>query len=473
MSSKEHNSDYEDHLDILDEGYDTRSEIKPFVAIVGRPNVGKSTLFNRLTRSRDAIVDDRPGVTRDRMVGVGRVGDKPYWVIDTGGIEADKEELHGLMKYQVDAALESCEAVIFIVDGREGATPVDFEIAKQLRGDKSRKLFLAVNKSEGFDKGMLEADFYQLGIGEPNAISGKNGDGINQMMNKVLDELEVSHMNPSEELGLPSHVPAISVIGRPNVGKSTMVNALVGEERVVVFDAPGTTRDSIDVPIHLGGNEYVLVDTAGMRRKSKIDDRVERFSVMKSVKAIERSQMVLVMLDARAGVVDQDSRLISLVLNSGRSMILCVNKWDGMSEYDREQCKASIDKRLPYLKNVPVLFTSAKNGKGFKELPKLINKVIASAMADMSTGELNRIMTRVSTQRTPPMVGGRSIKLKFAHQGGVNPPHVIIHGNMLDKLPQTYLRFITNTIESEFKLIGTRVRLSFRVSDNPFDKKDS
>lgn len=461
----EHEGEHEDE-------YQPIATIKPFVAIVGRPNVGKSTLFNRLTRSRDAIVDDRPGVTRDRMVGIGRVGEQPYWVIDTGGIEADKEELHGLMKYQVSAALESCEAVIFIVDGREGATPTDFEIAKQLRNNKKRKLFLAVNKAEGLERGMVEADFYQLGLGEPHAISGKNGDGITKMMNIVLDQLEVSERNLSEELGLPDNVPAISVIGRPNVGKSTMVNSLVGEERVVVYDEPGTTRDSIDVPVTISGNDYVLVDTAGMRKKSKIDDRVERFSVMKSVKAIERSQLCLVMLDARAGVVEQDSRLISLVLNSGRSMILLINKWDDMSEYDRERAKASIDKRLPYLKNVPMLFTSAKKGKGFKELPKLINKVMASAMINMSTGELNRIIQRCSVQRTPPMIGIRSIKMKFAHQGGVNPPHVIIHGNMLDKLPQTYLRFITNSIEQEFKLVGTRVRLSFRVSDNPYDSKE-
>lgn len=444
---------------------------KPFVAIVGRPNVGKSTLYNRLTRSRDAIVDDRPGVTRDRMVGIGRVGPNAYWAVDTGGIEADKEELHQLMKSQVDIALEDCNAVIFLVDGREGATPIDFSIAKQLRNHRDRKVYLAVNKTEGLEKSLIEADFYQLGLGEPSAISSKNGDGINAMMKQVLSQIVLPKESVQSQHELSNSTPAIALIGRPNVGKSTLVNTLVGQERVVVFNAPGTTRDSIDVPFTISGKDYLLVDTAGMRRKSKIDDRIERFSVMKSVKAIERSQLVLVMLDAREGVVDQDSRLISLVLNSGRSMILLVNKWDDMSEYDRDQVKASIDKRLPYLKNVPMLFISAKNNKGFKELPKLINKVIASAMIDMGTGELNRIIQKATIKRTPPMVGIRSIKLKFAHQGGINPPHVIVHGNMLDKLPQTYVRFLTHSIESAFNLIGTHVKLSFKNSDNPFDKK--
>ena len=316
-------SEYEEmlNLDNENESFEDFEEtpleaaaIKPFVAVVGRPNVGKSTLFNRLTRSRDAIVDDRPGVTRDRMIGIGRIGPSPYWVVDTGGIEADKEELHLLMKSQVDAALEDCNAVIFLVDGRDGVTPVDFSIAKQLRGNRDRKVYLAVNKAEGLDRAMLEADFYQLGLGQPHAISGKNGDGINSMMDQVLSEIEMPEESAQSLVGLPDSAPAIALIGRPNVGKSTMVNTLVGEERVVVFDAPGTTRDSIDVPVTISGTDYLLVDTAGMRRKSKIDDRVERFSVMKSVKAIERSQLVLVMLDAREGVVDQDSRLISLVL---------------------------------------------------------------------------------------------------------------------------------------------------------------
>lgn len=457
-----------------EEAFTGAVEYKPFIAIVGRPNVGKSTLYNRLTRSRDAIVDDRPGVTRDRMIGIGRLGDKPCWVVDTGGIEADKEEIHELMRLQVDAALLECDAVIFIVDGRSGATPVDQAIAEQLRRDTGRPVYLAINKVEGLDPDIAVADFYQLGLGQPTAISAKNGDGVRSLLNEILGDLaNQEHANDNSGNELPEGAPAISIVGRPNVGKSTLVNTLVGEERVVVYDAPGTTRDSIDVPLTLAGKDYVLVDTAGMRRKAKIDDRVERFSVMKSVRAIERSQLVLLLLDARDGVVEQDSRLISLVMNSGRSLMVLVNKWDGMSEYERSQTKASIDKRLRFLGDVPMLFISAKRDKGLKELPKLIDRCLASAMADLGTGKLNRVLQQAVTKRTPPMVGIRSIKLKFAHQGGVNPPHVVIHGNMVDKLPQTYIRYLASSIESAFGLVGTRIRLSFKISENPYDRKNS
>ena len=454
-----------DHIESIEE---QRQEPRPFIAIVGRPNVGKSTLYNRLTRSRDAIVDDKPGITRDRMVGIGRIGQSPYWVVDTGGIESDESDLHDLMKIQVDAALEECEAVIYIVDGREGITAVDDQIARQLRTNKDLPVYLAVNKVEGLEKSVVTAEFYQLGLGEPKPVSGKNGDGVVILMNTILEGISDRKIK-SKSSEIDNKNPLMCIIGRPNVGKSTLVNSIAGEERVVVYDMPGTTRDSIDVPVKLGGKNYTLVDTAGMRKKSRIDDRIERFSVMKSVKAIERSQIVLVMLDARDGVVEQDSRLISLVLNSGRSMIMLVNKWDDMSEYDRERAKISLDVKLRHLSNVPTLYISAKNKKGYKELPKLIDKVYDSAMADMGTGELNRILKAATTKRTPPMSGIRSIKLKFAHQGGVNPPHIIIHGNMLDKLPQTYLRYLSNTFEDEFKLVGTRVRLSFKISDNPYD----
>ncbi len=454
-----------DHIEAMEE---LPRQPRPFIAIVGRPNVGKSTLYNRLTRSRDAIVDDKPGITRDRMVGMGRIGQSPYWIVDTGGIESDESDLHHLMKIQVDAALEECEAVIYIVDGRDGVTTVDDQIARQLRSNKDLPVFLAVNKVEGLEKSVVTAEFYQLGLGEPTPVSGKNGDGVVILMNTILEE--ISHRKIKNKTGeIDSQNPLISIIGRPNVGKSTLVNSIAGEERVVVFDMPGTTRDSIDVPVKLGGKNYTLVDTAGMRKKSRIDDRIERFSVMKSVKAIERSQIVLVMLDARDGVVEQDSRLISLVLNSGRSMIMLVNKWDDMSDYDRERAKISLDVKLRHLSNVPTLYISAKNKKGYKELPKLIDKVYDSAMVDMGTGELNRILKAATIKRTPPMSGIRSIKLKFAHQGGVNPPHIIIHGNMLDKLPHTYLRYLSNTFEDEFNLVGTRVRLSFKISDNPYD----
>ncbi|GAA6138338.1 ribosome biogenesis GTPase Der [Arenicella sp. 4NH20-0111] len=440
---------------------------KPIISIVGRPNVGKSTLYNRLTRSRDAIVDDRPGVTRDRMVGVGRVGKKPYWVVDTGGIESDDEGIHLLMKDQVDQALEDSDAVIFIVDGRDGATPVDFEIAKQLRLNERIKVYLAVNKSEGLNKGIVAADFYQLGLDEPIIVSGKNGDGIHKLLNSVLTETE-GRIQEESSYEIPSGVARLAIVGRPNVGKSTLLNSLVGEDRVVVYDMPGTTRDSIHVPFQFNDKEYVLIDTAGMRKKSRIDDRVERFSVMKTLRAVELAQVVAVVLDAREGIVDQDNRLINLVFNSGRSLMILVNKWDGMSKYDREQIRAQIDRKFGHMGNIPIEFISAKYGKGINIIMPLVDKLYDSAMTDMGTGRINTILKDAEERRNPPMVGNFRIKLKFGHQGGMNPPHVIIHGNQLDKLPQTYQRYLSNTFEKAFDMVGTKVRLSFKTSDNPF-----
>jgi len=438
---------------------------KPIVSIVGRPNVGKSTLYNRLTRSRDAIVDDRPGVTRDRMVGVGRVGDKPYWIVDTGGIESDNEEIHSLMKYQVDQALQDSDAVIFIVDGRDGATPVDFEIAKQLRQNKSINVYLAVNKAEGLDKNAIVAEFYQLGLDKPYSVSGKNGDGVNQLLRQVLEQTE----GQNEDYDIPSGVAKLAIIGRPNVGKSTLVNTLVGEERVVVYDMPGTTRDSIHVPFKVGEKEYVLIDTAGMRKKSRIDDRVERFSVMKTLKAVEMAQVVAVVLDAQEGIVEQDNRLINLVFDSGRSLMILVNKWDGMSQYERDQIKAHIDRKFRYMGNIPVHFIAAKYGKGVHNVMPLIDQLYDSAMTDMGTGRINQILKDAAEKRNPPMVGNWRIKMKYAHQGGMNPPHIIIHGNQLDKLPLTYQRYLSNTYEKAYKLIGTKVKLSFKTSENPYE----
>lgn len=444
---------------------------KPIVSIVGRPNVGKSTLYNRLTRSRDAIVDDRPGVTRDRMVGVGRVGELPYWVVDTGGIESDDEEIHSLMKDQVDQALQDSDAVIFIVDGREGANPVDFEIAKQLRRNTRINVYLAINKAEGLDKPMITADFYQLGLEQLYSVSGKNGDGVTKLMNTILAETQAKQEANKSDYEIPQGVAKLAIVGRPNVGKSTLVNSLVGEERMVVYDMPGTTRDSIHVPFTFADKEYVLIDTAGMRKRSRIDDRVERFSVMKTLRAVELAQVVAVVLDAQEGIVEQDNRLINLVFDSGRSLMILVNKWDGMSQYERDQIKVQIDRKFRHMGNIPIEFISAKFGKGIKTVMPLVDKLYASAMTDMGTGRINQILKEAEEKRNPPMVGNYRIKLKFAHQGGMNPPHVIIHGNQLDKLPLTYQRYIANTFEKAFKMRGTKVRLSFKTSVNPYDEK--
>ncbi len=443
-------------------------QAKPIISIVGRPNVGKSTLYNRLTRSRDAIVDDRPGVTRDRMVGVGRIGDKPYWAVDTGGIESDNEEIHSLMKYQVDQAMQDSDAVIFIVDARDGATPVDFEIAAMLRRNKKSNIYLAINKAEGLDKEMTASEFYQLGLSQPHTISGKNGDGVNRLLNLVLSETDGHESN----YDIPSGVAKLAIVGRPNVGKSTLVNTLVGEERVVVYDMPGTTRDSIHVPFKFNEKEYVLIDTAGMRKKSRVDDRVEMFSVMKTLRAVEMAQVVAVVLDAQEDIVEQDNRLINLVFNSGRSLMILVNKWDGMTQYERDQIEAKIDRKFRYMGNIPIVFISAKYGKGVQAIMPYVDKLYASAMTDMGTGEVNRILKEAEEKRNPPMIGANRIKLKFAHQGGMNPPHVIIHGNQLDKLPKTYSRYLSNTFERAFDMVGTKVKISLKTSLNPFEKPD-
>lgn len=467
-------NDQSDHIEGLSEAEQSMLDEapkeqlpKPIISIVGRPNVGKSTLYNRLTRSRDAIVDDRPGVTRDRMVGVGRVGKKPYWVVDTGGIEEEIEGIHSLMKDQVDQALADSDAVIFIVDGRDGATPADFDIAKQLRTNDRIQVYLAVNKAEGLNKGLVGSDFYQLGLDEPVVISGKNGDGVHKLLNRVLQETE-GRQREESSYEIPAGVARLAIVGRPNVGKSTLLNSLVGEERVVVYDMPGTTRDSIHVPFEFNDKEYVLIDTAGMRKKSRIDDRVERFSVMKTLRAVELAQVVAVVLDARDGIVDQDNRLINLVFNSGRSLMILVNKWDGMSKYDREQIRAQIDRKFGHMGNIPIEFISAKYGKGISVIMPLVDKLYESAMTDMGTGRINQILKDAEERRNPPMIGSHRIKLKFAHQGGMNPPHVIIHGNQLDKLPQTYQRYLSNTFERAFDMLGTKVKLSFKTSENPF-----
>jgi GTP-binding protein len=441
--------------------------VRPIVSIVGRPNVGKSTLFNRLTRSRDAIVDDRPGVTRDRIFGVGRLGSSPFWIVDTGGIESDGEIIHDLMGLQVDAALADSDAVIFMVDGRADPGAVDMEIASRLRKNSGKTIYLAVNKAEGLDRDIVGADFYALGLGTPAVISSKNGDGVRELMDTILASVSAG----ASEYRVPQGVPAIVVAGRPNVGKSTLVNTLLGEERVVVYDDPGTTRDSIYVPFSSGDKDYVLVDTAGVRRKSRIEDKIEIYSVMKALRALEHAQVALIVFDARTGIVEQDARLINLVQERGRSLLILVNKWDSLDSYTRSQVKKDMERKFRYLGNVPVLYISATKGAGLGEIMPLVDKVYKSSQADLGTGKLNRLLQKAVENTAPPMIGFRRIKLKYAHQGGKNPPHIILHGNQVDKIPQTYKRYLAGVFENGFELLGTRVKLTFRSSRNPYSKK--
>ena len=447
-----------------DASHDQERPVRPIISIVGRPNVGKSTLFNRLTRSRDAIVDDRPGVTRDRIFGVGRIGGSSYWIVDTGGIESDGKQIHDLMGLQVEAALADSDAVIFMVDGRSAPGAVDMDIASQLRKSSGKTIYLAVNKAEGLERDIVSADFYALGIGTPAVISSKNGDGVRQLIDQILGAVSTGTMSYQ----VPEGVPALVVAGRPNVGKSTLVNALLGEQRVVVYDDPGTTRDSIYVPFSSDGRDYVLVDTAGVRRKSRIDDRIEIYSVMKALRALEHAHVALIVLDARTGIVEQDARLINLVRERGRSLLILVNKWDGLDSYKRSQVKKDMERKFRYLGNVPVLYISATKGSGLGEIMPLVNRVHQSSQADMGTGKLNRLLNQAVESTAPPMIGFRRIKLKYAHQGGKNPPHIIIHGNQVGKLPPTYQRYLAGIFEKGFDLQGTRVKLTFRNSRNPY-----
>ncbi|HWP94500.1 MAG TPA: ribosome biogenesis GTPase Der [Gammaproteobacteria bacterium] len=436
----------------------------PVIVLLGRPNVGKSTLFNRLTRSRDALVADVPGLTRDRHYGYGRLGSRPYIVVDTGGLGGE-DELGARMARQSWKAFEEADIAIFLTDGRAGLTPADREIAMQLRR-AGKPVRLAVNKAEGLDPVLVGAEFHALGLGEPHAISAAHGEGVEALIEGVLAELPPTSEEPSPE---PHGGIRVAVIGRPNVGKSTLINRLLGEERLIAYDEPGTTRDSIAVPFERDGRRYTLIDTAGVRRRSRVEDPIEKFSVIKTLQAIDAAEVVIAVLDAREGVAEQDASLLGLAIDRGRALVVAVNKWDGLTPDQRDNTRRLLDLKLPFLTFARVHFISALHGTGVGDLMRSVDEAQRAAMRELATPELTRVLEQAVTVHQPPLVRGRRIKLRYAHQGGRNPPVIVIHGNQTEAVPDTYRRYLENVFREAFNLYGTPVRIEFRTGRNPYE----
>jgi GTPase len=441
--------------------------MKPTLVLVGRPNVGKSTLFNRLTKSRDAIVADMPGLTRDRHYGHGKLGKKPYLVVDTGGFEPlVKEGILHEMARQTEQAIAEADAVIFVVDGRTGLTPHDKEIANKLRRI-DRPVFVAVNKAEGMNSGMVEADFHELGLGEPNAISAAHGEGV-----RGLVEMALENFPEPEDDEWHSDAVRVAIVGRPNVGKSTLINTLLGEERVIAFDAPGTTRDSIEIDFEKGGRKYVLVDTAGMRKRGKIFEAIEKFSVVKTLQSIEDANVVILMVDAQADVSDQDAHIADFVVQSGRALVVAVNKWDGLDAYTREQTRQILQRKLKFLEFAKFHFISARDNIGLDNLFRSVDSAYAAAMAKLTTPRLTRVLIDAVAKQAPAKHGLFRPKPRYAHQGGSNPPIVVIHGSAVEHIADSYRRYLEHTFREAFKLQGTPLRIQFVSGKNPFADKD-
>ncbi|HZN85861.1 MAG TPA: ribosome biogenesis GTPase Der [Burkholderiales bacterium] len=439
----------------------------PVIALVGRPNVGKSTLFNRLTRSRDAIVHDVPGVTRDRHYGEGRLGARPFIAIDTGGLEPGAPDgIFVHMARQAEQAIVESDAVVFMVDGRSGLTATDREIAARLRKIKTPR-YLAVNKTEGMQSDIAVAEFHELGLGAPAAISAAHGEGVRELMDLVLQGFPEDVEPAEEERGHPR----VAVVGRPNVGKSTLVNALVGEERVITFDQPGTTRDPIEVPFERGGRRYTLIDTAGLRRRGKTGEAVEYFSIVKALQAIEAANVAILLLDGATGITEQDAHVAGYVLERGRAVVLAVNKWDAADKEARARMKQELAWKLGFLGFADTHFVSAREGKGLAPLMRSVDAAYAAAMARLATPKLTRALIAAIERQSPPKVGRFRPKLRYAHQGGVNPPRIIIHGNSLDHVPDSYKRYLEGFFRKKFSLTGTPMSIEFRTGRNPYANK--
>ena len=469
----------------------------PVVALVGRPNVGKSTLFNRLTRSRDALVADYPGLTRDRQYGQAEVEEHPFIVIDTGGINGDEQGIDLLMAEQSLMAIEEADAVLFLVDARDGLTSADHGIAEYLR-KQDKKVFVVANKIDGIDGDSAVAEFYSLGLGEfVHQIAAAHGRGVTQLLTlaltphiealsqpKAIDgeqdefsddfDTELTEEQLAEKLAeepQENDKIKLAIIGRPNVGKSTLTNRILGEERVVVYDMPGTTRDSVYIPMERNGREYTLIDTAGIRRRKNVTDVVEKYSVIKTLRAIEDANVCLLIIDAQEGISDQDLSLLGFILEAGRSLVLAVNKWDGLEDHEKDRIKTELDRRLGFIDFARIHFISALHGTGVGHLYESVEEAFVSATKRISTAMVTKILDMAVFDHQPPMHQGRRIKLKYAHAGGYNPPIIIIHGNLAKKLPNSYKRYLMNYYRKSLKMMGTPIRIQFKDTLNPFAGK--
>jgi GTPase len=436
----------------------------PVVAIVGRPNVGKSTLFNALTRTRDAIVADIPGVTRDRQYGYARIGAVPCVLIDTGGLVDRPSGVEALMREQAEKAVAECDRVIFLADARAGLTPQDRYVADQLRR-AGKPVTLAINKSEGLDADIVAADFQALGIGAPHAIAAAHGQGCRELIDAALEGLH-AEASPAED----TSAIRVAVIGRPNVGKSTLVNRLLGEERVIASEQPGTTRDAIMVPFSRDGRDFLLVDTAGVRRRARVDDAVERASVARTLQAIAEAHVVVMVLDAHDQVGEQDASVLGQALERGRVLLIAINKWDGIPAEQREEIRRQLSLKLDFVPFAPQHFISARHGTGVGELARDVVRGYDSAMRAMATPRLTKVLERAIEAHQPPLVKGRRIKLRYAHQGGRNPPRIVVHGNQTVSVPEAYRRYLANVYREAFDLYATPVAIDFRTDANPYDR---
>ncbi|MCH1923326.1 ribosome biogenesis GTPase Der [Shewanella sp. C32] len=462
----------------------------PVVALVGRPNVGKSTLFNRLTRTRDALVADFPGLTRDRKYGQAFLSGHEFIVVDTGGIDGTEEGIETKMAQQSLAAIEEADVVLFITDARAGLTAADQAIAQHLRS-REKVTFVVANKVDGIDGDSASAEFWALGLGDVYQMAAAHGRGVTQLIEQALapyaeevsdedgedddefvdERLYTEEEAESEQERLRALPIKFAIIGKPNVGKSTLTNRILGEERVVVYDQPGTTRDSVYIPMQRDEQEYVIIDTAGVRRRAKVHDTVEKFSVVKTLKAVEDANVVLLVIDAREGIAEQDLGLLGFALNAGRALVIAVNKWDGIDNDIKDRVKSELDRRLGFIDFARIHFISALHGTGVGHLFESINEAYESATRRVSTSKLTKIMQMAQDDHQPPLINGRRVKLKYAHIGGYNPPVIVVHGNQVSRLPDSYKRYMTNYYRKSLNVVGSPIQMRFQEGDNPFEGK--